>query len=62
MAAGIDTELEEADSSVLQIVNDVCDDICFHYCKFPEQYGQSDDCLEKLFDEHCYACSLNRLR
>ena len=42
---------------IVEVVKKVCDE----YCKWPEKYGDSDEELQKLMDEHCEKCVLNRL-
>lgn len=44
--------------SVIDIINEVCADICDYYCKYtaaPGEYSQSE------VEEHCRTCPLNRL-
>lgn len=61
-AEQVDKELEDAERSVTQIIEDVCNDICDHYCKYPEMYGIEDLYQDMLYEEHCNGCALNRLR
>lgn len=35
--------------------------ICEEYCKFPEQYGNSDEEMDRLCREKCDNCPLSRL-
>lgn len=43
-------------SSVVQIIEAVCDEICRHYCRYA--YNGTQDEL----DEHCNDCPLNKLQ
>lgn len=38
----------------------IAEDICDHYCKFPEQY-EGDDGIDRLISEHCENCPINKL-
>lgn len=48
-----------------QIVQEVVEETCDKYCKWPEkyqeQYGDPDEAGEKMMDEICVNCPLNRL-
>ena len=43
-------------SSVVQIMQAVCDEICRHYCKYADNNTQDE------LDEHCNNCPLNQLQ
>ncbi len=43
-------------SSVVQIIEAVCIEICKHYCKYADN-GTQDE-----FDEHCNNCPLEKLQ
>ena len=60
-AEQVDKELEDANKSVMQIIDEVCNDICNSYCKWPDQYGASDDDLDRIYEDHCEKCPLNKL-
>lgn len=51
--------------TVVEIIVEVVEKMCSDYCKFPEQYvkeyGDSDEGLNKMFEDHCDKCPLNRL-
>lgn len=40
----------------------IASEICDHYCKFPDQYFDTDGCedeqADKLRSEHCESCPL----
>lgn len=46
-------------------IEEIAEDICAKYCKYPEQYEQefddSDETYEKMFKEKCENCPLNKL-
>lgn len=44
--------------TIAQIVEEVSEEICDHYCKWPEQYGDDES---GLLNEKCDGCPLNRL-
>lgn len=51
--------------TVVETIEEVVEKICSDYCKFPEEYtkkyGDSDEGLNKMFEDHCDKCPLNRL-
>ena len=46
----IDTDLE-----------DIAGKICDKYCKFPEAYGDREDDNQRMIEERCNNCPVNRL-
>lgn len=44
--------------NIVKQLLDITEDICSNYCKYPEQYGEQ----EKLWEEKCNSCPLNRLQ
>lgn len=48
-----------ADATVSKIIEDVVESICDNYCKYPEQYAEADE--EKMYEERCDKCPLNKL-
>ena len=44
--------------TVYNIINSVVEEMCDKYCKYPDIYDEDDD---KLYDEQCNNCPLNRL-
>lgn len=56
----------EKELEVTDIVGEVCEEICDHYCKWPEQYtktvlGEKETNEDALITEKCDKCPLNRL-
>lgn len=51
--------------TVVETIEEVVERMCSDYCKFPEryekEYGDSDEGLKKMFEDHCDSCPLNRL-
>ena len=47
--------------TVHNIIVEVVEKVCDEYCKWPEKYGDSDEEQDKLMEEHCDKCVLNRL-
>lgn len=41
------------------MIENVCEEICNFYCKYPEQYGADEH--EDLLEEKCNSCPLERL-
>ena len=52
--------------TVVEIIEEVIEKMCSDYCKFPEQYekeyGDSDEGVDKMAEDRCGKCPLNRLR
>jgi hypothetical protein len=44
---------------VVDIIRKVVEEMCDKHCKLPEQYSEEDE--EKLYEEHCNNCPLNKL-
>lgn len=44
-----------------EFMNEITEDICDNYCKYPDQYGPGDEEAMRLYEEHCDDCPLNRL-
>ena len=49
----------KAKQKVVSVIENVCEEICNHYCKWPEQYGADE--YEDLLEEKCNFCPLDRL-
>ena len=47
------------EDSVTQVIESVCDEICNHYCKYPDIWDAEKD--GELIDTKCIDCPLNRL-
>jgi len=51
---------DNANKSVSEIIHEVTEDICNHYCKYPDTWDEETQ--GDLFDsEICQNCPLNRL-
>lgn len=48
-------------NSVTEILEEVREDICTNYCKYPAVYGEGDSEFDRLMHERCESCPLNRL-
>lgn len=47
------------EKTVNDILNEVVEEVCDKYCKFPQMYtGENED---ELYEEHCDGCVLNKL-
>jgi len=42
-------------------LEEVAGEICDHYCKFPEAYGDREDDNQRMIEEKCNKCPLDRL-
>lgn len=51
---------EDRQEPVTKIIDDVKVEICDHYCKYTAQYPTQDR-YDKMLDEQCETCPLNRL-
>ena len=47
------------EKTVSKIMEEVIEEICDKYCKFPTIYEGKDE--DELYDKHCDKCPLNRL-
>lgn len=48
--------------SARQIIEEVCEDICMNYCKWPDLWKPEEhDGAELCDSEHCQNCALERL-
>lgn len=46
--------------SIVTEIQNIAEEICDHYCKYPELYKDDEDMAE-LLDEHCQGCPVNKL-
>lgn len=57
--------MSEARLSVTDILLNVTDQICEHYCKWPDYYQNTykdiEDAEEKMLSEKCDSCPLNQI-
>ena len=51
--------MADKQKSVVNVIEEVMNEVCDKYCKFPEQYTDEDE--EKLYEKHCNNCPLNKL-
>lgn len=42
-------------------LEDIVGKICDKYCKFPEAYGDREDDRERMIQEKCHGCPIERL-
>lgn len=55
-------KVTDEQKTVAQVVEEVCQDICDHYCKYPAEYNFDDDLsFDRIYEDHCNDCPLNRL-
>ena len=48
--------------TITQQIEDICTEICDHYCKFPEAYDTGhDDDNDRMIEEKCNSCPLGEL-
>lgn len=48
-------------STVNEIIEDVAQEICDHYCKYPEQWDAEKEGMELIDSDICINCPLSRL-
>jgi len=51
----------EKQKSIVEILNEVVDDICNNYCKWPEKWDEEKEGKELSDSEICDNCPLNKL-
>lgn len=54
---GMSTAMKEKDAP--ETIDEVKKEICDHYCKWPEQFG--DEGFKEMLEAKCSECPLNRL-
>lgn len=42
-------------------IDGIKEQICDHYCRFPEGYGDKEDDQDRMWIERCQFCPLNKL-
>lgn len=47
--------------SITEQIEEIKDDICEHYCKYPDIWDTEKEGIELVDSEHCQNCPLNRL-
>ena len=53
-------EVEEY-RTIPKILEDVVEDMCHNYCKYPEQWDEEKEGMELADSDFCLKCPLNRL-
>ena len=48
--------------SVTQILEEVVEEMCNHYCKWPDLWDEEAEGMELIDSEHCQNCPLNKLQ
>lgn len=48
---------QKKDTTVVATLYGIVEEICKHYCRFPDEYTDED----KLIEEHCDQCPLNKI-
>lgn len=56
-----DDQLKTTFKPVSKIIQEVADEICSHYCKYPEVWDEENEGCELSESEICQNCPLNRL-
>ena len=51
----------ECGKSITDILNEIAEDICEHYCKYPEQWDEEKEGCELCESDLCKNCPLTRL-
>ena len=60
LMAAEETKKETREKSATDIIHEVAEEMCMHYCKYPEQWDEETQ--GDLFDsEYCQNCPLERL-
>lgn len=49
------------DKTVTQIIEEIKDNMCTNYCKYPMLWDEEKEGMELCDSEHCQNCPLNRL-
>lgn len=47
--------------SITKQLEEISNEICNNYCKYPEQWDEEKEGCELCESEHCRNCPLNRL-
>jgi len=49
------------DRGILQQIEDIANEFCTNYCKYPDTWDEEKEGCELSKSEHCQNCPLNRL-
>ena len=52
---------EEKIKTITQQIEEVAEEICNHYCKWPDIWNEDKMGMELFESKHCQECPLNRL-
>ena len=55
------SENENNNRGLLQQIQDVADEFCTNYCKYPDIWDEEKEGYELSESDHCQNCPLNRL-
>lgn len=55
------SENENNNRGLLQQIQDVADEFCTNYCKYPDIWDEEKEGCELSESDHCQNCPLNRL-
>ena len=47
--------------TITEQIQEIVDDICQHYCKYPDIWDEEAEGMELAESDHCMNCPLNRL-
>lgn len=47
--------------SITEQIEEIKEDICNNYCKYPDTWDEQKEGCELIDSEHCQNCPLNRL-
>jgi hypothetical protein len=53
--------MQKETKTLIEIVEQVKADMCDRYCKWPDQYKGDENAYDRMIDEKCEHCPLNRL-
>ena len=51
--------MAEKQQTVTEMIQKAVEKMCDEYCKFPQMYTEENE--DKLYEEHCDGCVLNKL-
>lgn len=53
--------MQKETKTLIEIVEQIKADMCDNYCKWPSLYKGDENAFDRLLDERCAHCPLNRL-
>ena len=53
--------MESVTNIIVDVANEVCDKLCKYPGEYEKKYGDSDEGMDKLIEEKCEKCVLNKL-